>query len=58
MGKKYKDLSALIEDDADARAFYTQLPDYVRDQMSARTSSINSFESLLDYADNLTRGDG
>ncbi len=58
MGKKYSGLQALIQDDSGARAFYNRLPDYVKDQMSAREDSINSFESLRDYVDNLTRGDG
>ena len=58
MDKKYDSLSALIEHDPDARAFYERLPGYVREQMAAREDSINSFESLSDYVDNLTRGDG
>ncbi|MEA4897484.1 hypothetical protein ACH6CV_01285 [Bacillota bacterium Meth-B3] len=58
MSKKYDDLAALIREDAGARAYYNRLPDYVKDQMSARSDSINSFESLQDYAENLTRGDG
>ena len=58
MSKKYKDLSVLMENDSGARAFYSLLPDYVKDQMNARADSINSFESLRDYVDNLTRGDG
>lgn len=58
MGQKYQDLSALLNQDAGARAFYNCLPDYVKEQMGPRADSINSFESLRDYVDNLTRGDG
>jgi len=58
MDRKYDTLSALLDQDPDARAFYDRLPDYVRQQMAAREDSINSFESLSDYVDNLTRGDG
>ena len=55
---KYKDLFALLKADGTAKRYYDTLPDYVRDQMSTRAESINSIESLKDYAQNLTRGDG
>lgn len=58
MSKKYEFLSQLLQADAKARAFYDRLPDYVRDQIRQRGDSVNSFESLSDYADNLTRGEG
>lgn len=58
MSKKYESLSQLLQADAKARAFYDRLPDYVRDQIRQRGDSVNSFESLSDYADNLTRGEG
>lgn len=58
MSQKYEDLSALLKQDVGARAFYNRLPDYVKEQMAPRADGINSFESLRDYVDNLTRGDG
>ncbi len=57
MGKKYQDVYALIAEDAAARHYFDALPDYVRDQIASRADSVNSFESLKDYAQNLTRGD-
>ena len=57
MQKKYANLSDLIKDDQKANKYYNSLPEYVKEQMSSRSSSINSFSSLKDYAENLTRGD-
>ena len=56
--KHYKDLSTLLEAEGEARAYYDKLPDYVREMMQDRADSINSYESLCHYADNLTKGDG
>ena len=55
--KHYPDLYALCEQDSEAGAYFTSLPDYVRNQIETRADSINSFESLKDYAENLLRGD-
>ncbi|MBQ2955579.1 MAG: hypothetical protein IJE08_03870 [Clostridia bacterium] len=55
MSDKYASLDRLLEQDAEARAFFSRLPEYVREQIRTRSESINSFESLSDYADNLTR---
>lgn len=57
MKTKYRDLISLIESDSDAKRYFETLPDYVRDQISQRAGNINSFASLKDYAQNLTRGD-
>lgn len=61
MGKKksqkYNSLYSLIEHDAGANQYYNGLPDYVQDQISQRASSVNSLDSLKDYAENLLRGD-
>lgn len=54
---KYDNIQSLIENDSEARKYYSALPDYVKDQMSQRADSVNSFESLIDYAENLLRGD-
>ena len=58
MSKKYESLGHLLQSDSRARAFYDSLPEYVREQIRSRAQSVNSFESLSDYADNLTRGEG
>ena len=57
MSQKYASLDILLRQDPDARAFFDRLPEYVREQIRTRASSVNSYESLSDYADNLTRGD-
>ena len=57
MSQKYASLAQLLQSDSRARAFYDSLPEYVRDQIRSRGQSVNSYESLSDYADNLTRGD-
>lgn len=54
----YPDVYTLIQKDTKARQFYNKLPTYVKDQICTRAESVNSLESLMDYADNLTRGDG
>lgn len=58
MSQKYASLDILLRQDPDARAFFDRLPEYVREQIRTRASSVNSYESLSDYADNLLRGDG
>lgn len=57
MTQKYPDLNALLQDDAGAQQYFDELPGYVREQMQSRAKNINSFASLQDYAQNLTRGD-
>ncbi len=54
---KYRDLYELFDGDLKARQYFDKLPAYVRDQISIRAGSVNSFESLQDYAENLLRGD-
>jgi len=55
---KYPDLNALLNAQPEAAAYFRSLPDYVREQINSRPGGVNSFESLKDYAENLTRGDG
>lgn len=55
---KYPNLNALLDAQPEAKAYFRSLPDYVRQQISTRPDGVNSFESLKDYAENLTRGDG
>lgn len=54
---KYHDMYELFQHDQDAKQYFDKLPAYVRDQISTRAENVNSFASLQDYAENLTRGD-
>lgn len=57
MPMKYPNLEALLMQDMAAQRYFNRLPDYVQSQIVTRAGSINSFASLQDYAENLTRGD-
>ena len=57
MDQKYSGLDALMQDNRQANSFYAGLPDYVQDMISQRKQNVNSYESLVDYAENLLRGD-
>ena len=56
--KTYRDLFTMLREEPAAKAYFENLPAPVRQQMSTRAFRVNSFESMRDYADNLTRGDG
>lgn len=56
--KKYPDMYALFNSDAEAKRYYDALPAYVKEQIGTRAGSVNSLASLQDYAENLLRGDG
>jgi len=56
--KRYPDLRALIFQDADARQYYNELPEYVREMIQSRGGDVNSFDSLKSHADRLLKGDG
>ena len=53
----YPDLYALIHSEPEARQYFETLPAYAREQISTRASNVNSFDSLKDFAENVTRGD-
>lgn len=54
---KYQNMQALLQSEPMAQQYFNTLPDYVRKQIQTRADNVNSFESLRDYAENLTRGD-
>ena len=54
----YRNLDTMLRSNSEAKAYFQSLPDYVREQISSRPGGVNSLESLKDYAENLTRGDG
>lgn len=53
----YPDLNALLRSEPEAKHYFDTLPDYAREQISARADGVNSFASLKDYAQNILRGD-
>lgn len=57
MSKKYSGLQELCKHDKNADRYFSELPDYVKSQISQRENNINSMDSLKDYAENLLRGD-
>ncbi|MDD4796421.1 MAG: hypothetical protein PHO66_01470 [Eubacteriales bacterium] len=58
MQPKYPNVNQLLHQNAQAKAYYDKLPDYVQESIQQRAQGVNSFESLCHYAENLTRGDG
>ena len=54
---KYSNMDALLKNEPEAKNYFTKLPDYVQDQIRTRAANVNSYDSLRDYAENLTRGD-
>lgn len=58
METKYSDMYSLFRHDSQAQQYFRGLPDYVQEQISTRYRHVNSMESLKNYAENLTRGDG
>ena len=55
--RKYDDLYSLIQSEPQADQYFRSLPEYVQDAISSRASGVNSYESLVSYAEKLTRGD-
>lgn len=53
----YSDLNTLLRNEPEAKHYFDTLPDYAREQIQTRSGSVNSFDSLKDYAENLLRGD-
>ncbi len=57
METKYNDMYALLNNEPEARRYFDELPSYVREQITTRADSVNSYSGLRDYAENLLRGD-
>ena len=53
----YSDLNTLLHSEPEAKRYFDTLPDYAREQIQTRSGSVNSFDSLRDYAENILRGD-
>lgn len=57
MEQRYPDMHALLKNDAHAWKYFNMLPDYVRDQVSSRASTVRTFSNLQAYAESLLEGD-
>jgi len=55
MPKVYTGLNELINNEPQANEYFNKLPEYVREHINTRAHNVNSFDSLKDYAENLTR---
>ena len=49
----YEDLFILMEKDSEARAYFEQLPVFVKEAVRNKPLSMNSYERLRAYAENL-----
>lgn len=58
MNLHYPDLNALLQAEPEAKHYFDALPAYVQEHIRTRSGGVNSFASLQDYAENLTRGEG
>ena len=55
---KYSGLDELLGKEKRAKEYFNTLPEYAREHIQTRADSVNSFESLKDYAENVLRGEG
>ena len=63
----YSDLNTLLHSEPEAKRYFADgalgpvyadtLPGYAKEQIQTRSGSVNSFDSLKDYAENILRGD-
>lgn len=57
MEHSYSGLTELISQDAQARAYFMSLPDYVQGMIQQRCGNVHSIDELHRYAENLMAGD-
>ena len=57
MSAEYKDLHAMIFQNADARQYYNELPKQVRDKLNHHAGNLNTYESLREYVENLNENE-
>ena len=50
-------LNSLLNDSAEARKYFSNLPGYIRDMIHQRGQSVDSIHELMRYAENLMQGD-
>jgi len=53
---EYADLQAMIFQDGNARQYYNELPEYIRDELSSRGDDLTTFDSLKRHAETLLEG--
>lgn len=53
----YSGLTELISQDAQARAYFMSLPDYVQGMIQQRNDNVRTADTLHRYAENLLAGD-
>lgn len=56
--KHYPNLNALLKGEPRGEALFSQIPQYARDQIMARSGHVNTLEELESYVSNILRGDG
>lgn len=54
---RYPTLEALLRSDPEARRYYDELPDHVREKISDHPSGINSLDSLKSRIEDLSGGE-
>lgn len=52
------DLNTLLHSEPEAKRYFDTLPDYAREQIRTRSGSVNSFDSLKNFSENILRSDG
>ena len=53
LSAEYKDLHAMIFQNADARQFYNELPKSVREKLNLSAENLTSFENHKEYIKNI-----
>lgn len=57
MPDKFDNLFNLLEFDKEADRYFKSLPGHVQESIGQRAQNVKTFESLKNYAENLTRMD-
>lgn len=55
---RYPNLNVLLHNDPEAKHYFENLPDYAREQISSRSTGVDSLAGLKDYAQELLRSEG
>lgn len=55
---RYPDLEALLRSDPEARRYYDELPDHVREKICERPAGIRSLDSLKGLIEDINSGSG
>lgn len=55
---RYPDLEALLRSDPEARRYYDELPDHVRERICEHPAGIRSLDSLKSFIEDINSGNG